>query len=218
MVTQQADGAVMTAKEPVIIKKYANRRLYNTASSTYVTLETLAEMVRDDIDFIVYDAKSGEDLTRGVLTQIIVEQEGKGVNLLPISFLRQIISLYGDNMQFFVPNYLEEAMKHFSASQQVLQENFQKTFGNTLGQTPLGQMFQHLQQNMQKQGFGASLSPNTAQQNLAQGMQQGMQQGLQVFEQMMKFFSPFGASSEQERNATLSALKQKIAAMEKGEA
>lgn len=205
----------MTTKEPVIIKKYANRRLYNTASSTYVTLETLAEMVRDDIDFIVYDAKSGEDLTRGVLTQIIVEQEGKGVNLLPISFLRQIISLYGDNMQWFVPKYLEDVMKHFATSQQQLQENFQKT----LGSTPMGQQWATMFAQMQKQGFAQpGLTPGLAP-NLAQSMQQGMQQGAQVFEHMMKFFSPFagGPAGDKEREETLNALKQKIAAMERGE-
>lgn len=196
----------MTTKEPVIIKKYANRRLYNTASSTYVTLETLAEMVRDQIDFIVYDAKTGEDLTRGVLTQIIVEQEGKGVNLLPISFLRQIIGLYGDNMQWFVPKYLEDAMKHFSTSQQQLQDNFQKTIGNT----PFGAVFQQMQSQMQKQGFPAPM----AQPNIAQSMQQGAQ----VFEQMMKFFSPFnGGNTDKEREETMNALKQKISALERGE-
>lgn len=197
-------------KEPVIIKKYANRRLYNTASSTYVTLETLAEMVRDDIEFIVYDAKTGEDLTRGVLTQIIVEQEGKGVNLLPISFLRQIISLYGDNMQWFVPKYLEDVMKHFATSQQQLQDNFQKTVGTMPFGAQMATMFQQMQSQMQKQGF--------QQPNIAQSMQQGMQQGAQVFEQMMKFFSPFNAGgSDKEREETLNALKQKIAAMERGE-
>lgn len=200
----------MTTKEPVIIKKYANRRLYNTASSTYVTLETLAEMVRDQIDFIVYDAKTGEDLTRGVLTQIIVEQEGKGVNLLPISFLRQIIGLYGDNMQWFVPKYLEDAMKHFGTTQQQLQENFQKT----LGSTPFGAAFQQMQNQMQKQGFPVP----PAQPNIAASMQQGAAQGMQVFEQMMKFFSPFnGGNTDKEREETMNALKQKIAALERGE-
>jgi polyhydroxyalkanoate synthesis repressor PhaR len=132
--------------EPVIIKKYANRRLYNTDSSTYVTLETLAEMVHDNIDFIVYDAKSGEDLTRGVLTQIIVEQEGKGTNLLPISFLRQLISMYGGDMQSFVPKYLEDAMKHFTTQQQTLQQNMQESFGKMF---PFGNvMEQATKQNM----------------------------------------------------------------------
>ena len=100
---------------PVTIKKYANRRLYNTATSSYVTLDHLCQMVKDGVEFVVVDAKSGEDITRSVLTQIIVEEEGKGDNLLPISFLRQIISFYGDNMQrMILPSYLEHSMKMFS--------------------------------------------------------------------------------------------------------
>src|ERR1700736_6914425 len=101
-------------RKPVVVKKYANRRLYNTATSSYVTLEDLATMIKQGGDFVVYDAKTGEELTRSVLTQIIVEQEQKGgQNLLPISFLRQLISLYGDSMQFLVPRYLEQAMVSF---------------------------------------------------------------------------------------------------------
>jgi len=95
------------APSPVIVKKYANRRLYNTESSSYITLDNLAEMVRHDRDFVVYDAKSGEDITRSVLTQIIVEEEGKGRAMLPTNFLRQLIGFYGDNMQSVVPRYLE---------------------------------------------------------------------------------------------------------------
>src|SRR5690242_20178148 len=96
------------SEEPVIIKKYANRRLYNTGTSTYVTLEDLASMVKAGEDFVVYDAKTGEDITRSVLTQIIFEQENKegGQNLLPINFLRQLIRFYGDSMQMMVPRYL----------------------------------------------------------------------------------------------------------------
>ena len=96
--------------EPTIIKKYANRRLYNTGTSTYVTLEDLAVMVKGEEDFVVYDAKSGEDITRSVLTQIIFEQEGKGQNLLPVTFLRQLIRFYGDSMQGLVPSFLEYSM------------------------------------------------------------------------------------------------------------
>ena len=95
------------ADTPIVIKKYANRRLYNTATSCYVTLDHLCQMVKDDLDFVVYDAKTGDDITRPVLTQIIVEEESKGQNLLPISFLRQLIAFYGDNMQWMVPKYLE---------------------------------------------------------------------------------------------------------------
>src|SRR5262245_9455735 len=103
--------------KPVVVKKYANRRLYNTGTSTYVTLDDLAKMIKDGGNFVAYDAKTGEDITRSVLTQIIVEQEHKGQNLLPISFLRQLISLYGDSVQFLVPGYLEQAMIAFSRNQ-----------------------------------------------------------------------------------------------------
>ncbi len=96
---------------PIVIKKYANRRLYNTATSSYVTLNDLAPDGQGGREFVVYDAKSGEDITRSVLTQIIVEEEAKGQNLLPISFLRQLIGLYGDNIQWLVPRYLEHAMR-----------------------------------------------------------------------------------------------------------
>src|SRR5678815_3616989 len=95
------------AGEKVVIKKYANRRLYNTASSSYVTLEHLSEMVKQGVDFVVYDAKTNEDITRTVLTQIIFEEEGKGQSLLPIQFLRQLIGFYGNSMQSFLPSYLE---------------------------------------------------------------------------------------------------------------
>jgi polyhydroxyalkanoate synthesis repressor PhaR len=113
--------------KPVIVKKYANRRLYNTESSSYITLENLADMVREDRDFVVYDAKSGEDITRSVLTQIIVEEEGKGKAMLPTTFLRQLIGFYGNNMQSVVPRYLEQAMTSFARQQETLREAMQKT-------------------------------------------------------------------------------------------
>jgi polyhydroxyalkanoate synthesis repressor PhaR len=116
-------------KPPVVVKKYANRRLYNTATSSYVTLEDLAGMIKEGGDFVVYDAKTGEDITRSVLTQIIVEQEQKGQNLLPISFLRQLIGFYGDSMQFLVPGYLEQAMIAFARNQEQLRNNLRTTFG-----------------------------------------------------------------------------------------
>ena len=118
-----------TESKPVVVKKYANRRLYNTATSSYVTLEDLAKMIKDGGDFIVHDAKTGEDITRSVLTQIIVEQEQKGQNLLPISFLRQLISFYGDSMQFLVPGYLEQAMVSFARNQDQMRETLRATFG-----------------------------------------------------------------------------------------
>ena len=114
---------------PVIIKKYANRRLYNTDTSTYVTLEDLAEMVRSERDFVVYDAKTGEDLTHSVLTQIIVEQESRGTNLLPIGFLRQLIRFYGDSMQRLVPSYLEFSLDSLTRQQEEYRRRFAHAFG-----------------------------------------------------------------------------------------
>jgi len=102
---------------PITIKKYANRRLYNTASSSYVTLDHLSQMVKDGTDFVVYDAKTGEDITRSVLTHIIVEEESKGQNLLPINFLRHLISFYGDSLQSLVPRYLDHSMGSFARNQ-----------------------------------------------------------------------------------------------------
>jgi polyhydroxyalkanoate synthesis repressor PhaR len=115
--------------KPVVVKKYANRRLYNTATSSYVTLDDLAKMIKEGGDFVAHDAKTGEDITRSVLTQIIVEQEQKGQNLLPISFLRQLISFYGDSMQFLVPGYLEQTMVAFARNQEQMRKNLQATFG-----------------------------------------------------------------------------------------
>jgi polyhydroxyalkanoate synthesis repressor PhaR len=117
------------AAPPVVVKKYANRRLYNTESSSYITLDTLAEMVRLGRDFVVYDAKTGEDITRGVLTQIIVDEEGKGRNLLPTAFLRQLIGFYGDQMQSLVPRYLEQSMAVLAEQQQQMRAAMQKTMG-----------------------------------------------------------------------------------------
>jgi polyhydroxyalkanoate synthesis repressor PhaR len=116
--------------EPITIKKYANRRLYNTGTSTYVTLEDLAAMVKNGEDFVVYDAKTGEDITRSVLAQIIFEQENKeGQNLLPINFLRQLIRFYGDSMQMLVPRYLEASIEQLSREQEKFREQLAKTFG-----------------------------------------------------------------------------------------
>ena len=113
---------------PVVVKKYANRRLYNTETSSYITLDNLAEMIRLGRDFIVYDAKSGDDITRGVLTQIIVEEESKGTSILPTAFLRQLIGFYGDSLQGVVPRYLDTAMSSFARQQQQLRQAVQQTF------------------------------------------------------------------------------------------
>ena len=151
---------------PVTIKKYANRRLYNTATSSYVTLDHLCQMVKDGVEFVVVDAKSGEDITRSVLTQIIVEEEGKGDNLLPISFLRQVISFYGDNMQrMLLPSYLEHSMKMFSENQERMQSYVQDAMGGMGGMGGV---------------FPFSSLEEMGKQNMA------------IFEQAMKMFSPMG--------------------------
>ena len=130
--------------KPVVVKKYANRRLYNTATSSYVTLDDLARMIKAGGNFVAHDAKTGEDITRSVLTQIIVEQEQKGQNLLPTSFLRQLISFYGDSMQFLVPGYLEQAMVAFARNQEQMRKNLQATFG----MFPFGQFEEMGKQNI----------------------------------------------------------------------
>jgi polyhydroxyalkanoate synthesis repressor PhaR len=126
--TGEAASATSTANA-VVIKKYANRRLYNTATSTYVTLDDLADMVKKGTDFVVYDAKSGDEITRSVLTQIIFEEESKGQNLLPIKFLRQLIHFYGDSMQAFVPGYLEMSLESLTKEQDKLRQQLAEVWG-----------------------------------------------------------------------------------------
>jgi polyhydroxyalkanoate synthesis repressor PhaR len=157
---------------PVTIKKYANRRLYNTSTSSYVTLEHLADMVRAGTDFVVQDAKSGEDITRSVLTQIIFEEENKGgQNLLPIRFLRQLINFYGHSLQVFLPPYLEASLETFAKNQEAFRERMAEAFGAP-GRITLNS-FEELTRN-----------------NLA------------MFERAMRMFSPLGlAREEAERNA-----------------
>ena len=131
---------------PITIKKYANRRLYNTATSSYVTLDHLCQMVKDGVDFAVFDAKTGEDITRAVLTQIIVEEESKGgQNLLPLNFLRQLIKFYGDNLQFLVPRYLEHSMESFARNQEQMRKAMQDSFG---GMFPFGRFEEMGKQNL----------------------------------------------------------------------
>lgn len=151
----------------ITIKKYANRRLYNTATSSYVTLDHLCQMVKDGLDFVVYDAKTGDDITRSVLTQIIVEEESKGQNLLPISFLRQLIGFYGDNMQqWMVPRYLEYTMQSFSRNQEQMRDYFQNTMGGMGGMFPFG------------------------------GFEEVGKKNMAMFERTMRMFSPFNAERE----------------------
>jgi len=132
--------------QPILIKKYANRRLYNTATSSYVTLEHLSAMVKEGTEFVVEDAKSGEDITRSVLTQIIFEEESKGQNLLPIRFLRQLIGYYGDNLENVVPQYLEFTMESFTRNQDAMREQFTGNFANAAN--PLSQFEDVTRQNM----------------------------------------------------------------------
>jgi polyhydroxyalkanoate synthesis repressor PhaR len=157
------------AKEtsPIIIKKYANRRLYNTKTSAYITLDDLAASVKRGEDFVVYDAKTGEDITRSVLTQIIFEQEGKnGQSLLPITFLRQLIRFYGDSMQMLVPSYLEFTIGRLASEQAKFREKIAKNFGGPLT-TPI---FESIEEQARK--------------NMA------------LFEQALAMFSPFGKPSQ----------------------
>jgi len=154
----------------IVIKKYANRRLYNTGTSTYVTLDDLAHMVKRGEDFAVQDAKTGDDITHSVLTQIIFEQESKNGNtLLPISFLRQLISYYGDQMQSFVPSYLEQSMHAFGEQQAQIREHLAKS----LGDTPLAKNLQIPIQLMEEQ-----IKRNT-----------------EIFRQAMEVFTPFSATA-----------------------
>jgi polyhydroxyalkanoate synthesis repressor PhaR len=144
MADTQESGAASEG-ERVVIKKYANRRLYNTASSSYVTLEHLADMVKEGVDFVVYDAKTNEDITRTVLTQIIFEEESSGQSLLPIQFLRQLIGFYGNSMQAFLPSYLELSLASFTQQQEQLRKQF-AAFGQT---TPgVGAFDEQVRQNL----------------------------------------------------------------------
>mgnify|MGYP000111969747 CR=1 FL=1 len=153
-----------------VIKKYANRRLYNTGTSTYVTLDDLAVMVKDGDDFVVIDAKSGEDITHSVLTQIIFEQESKtGNTLLPVSFLRQLITYYGDQMQMLVPSYLEHSMSAFGAQQEQMREQITKAFG----ETPITRNMQAPMQMVEEQ----------------------VRRNTEMFQQAMQMFSPFAKTS-----------------------
>ncbi|MBS0255194.1 MAG: polyhydroxyalkanoate synthesis repressor PhaR [Proteobacteria bacterium] len=133
--------AAKAGDDTVIIKKYANRRLYNTQSSSYITLDHLAKMTRDGVDFKVLDAKSGADITHQILTQIIMEEEASGEQMLPVNFLRQLIGMYGNSLQGLIPHYLEAAMDNFRANQLKLH----KAFEDSLGKNPLAKL---AQQNM----------------------------------------------------------------------
>lgn len=135
------------SEEPITIKKYANRRLYNTGTSTYVTLEDLATMVKNGEDFLVYDAKTGDDITRSVLAQIIFEQENKaGQNLLPTTFLRQLIRFYGDSMQMLVPRFLEQSIDNLTREQEKYRDQMKQAFG---GMGAFGPLEEQVRRNME---------------------------------------------------------------------
>lgn len=153
--------------EPTVIKKYANRRLYNTGTSTYVTLEDLAAMVKAEEEFVVYEARSGEDITRSVLTQIIFEQENKGQNLLPVAFLRQLIRFYGDSLQAMVPGYLEFSLANLTREHAKWREQMNQALGAT-GIDPAGPF-----------GSGDDL----------------VRRNTEMFQNALKMFMPFGAAA-----------------------
>jgi polyhydroxyalkanoate synthesis repressor PhaR len=145
---RHASDIMAKTDEPITIKKYANRRLYNTGTSTYVTLEDLATMVKAGENFVVYDAKTSEDITRSVLAQIIFEQENKeGQNLLPINFLRQLIRFYGDSMQMMVPRYLEVSLESFTREQEKLRQQMAQAFGVNV--PSFGPMEEQVRRNME---------------------------------------------------------------------
>ncbi len=190
--------------EPVVIKKYANRRLYNTGTSTYVTLEDLAEMVKKGEDFTVQDAKTGDDITHPVLTQIIFELENKeGQNMLPIPFLRQLIAFYGDQMQMVVPSFLEQSMIAFSKEQ----ERFREQMKQAMGKAPIGMM--------------DVAAPMKA-------LEEQARRNIEMFQNAMRMFTPFPQPGGREATADaepqhegadkaddLRQLKDQIAAMQR---
>ena len=142
----EAPKAQAARDGPIVVKKYANRRLYNTNSSSYVTLEDLCRMVKEGVEFVVRDAKTGEDITRAVLTQIIVEEEAKGQSLLPISFLRRLIGFYGDSLQGMVAQYLDFALRGFMQNQDAMRDQMRKAFG---GMFPFGDLEDMSRRNLQ---------------------------------------------------------------------
>ncbi|AZO27458.1 MULTISPECIES: polyhydroxyalkanoate synthesis repressor PhaR [Mesorhizobium] len=191
----------MAAKDdPIVIKKYANRRLYNTGTSTYVTLEDLAEMVKKGEEFTVQDAKTGDDITHPVLTQIIFELENKdGQNMLPIPFLRQLISFYGDQMQMIVPSFLEQSMIAFSKEQ----ERFREQLKGAFGKTPIDMM----------------KTPMKA-------LEEQTRRNVEMFQNAMRMFTPFPSAGnnsaapaeppkKEEKSDDLQELKAQIAAMQR---
>ncbi len=190
-------------RESVVIKKYANRRLYNTETSTYVTLDDLADMVRSDRDFVVYDAKSGDDLTHSVLTQIIVDQESKGQTLLPVPFLRQLIRLYGDSISRMVPTYLQFSMETLAREQDRFRDQISTAFGSH--STPFEAYQEHARRNMAI--FEQAMSmwspfPNTAADPGAKGVDGAGEEG--------NAETPAARNEIDELKSQLAAMQHKI--------
>jgi polyhydroxyalkanoate synthesis repressor PhaR len=178
-----AKASANGAQGRVVIKKYANRRLYNTASSSYVTLEHLSEMVKEGVDFVVFDAKTNEDITRSVLTQIIFDEESRGQNLLPIQFLRQLIGFYGGQMQAFVPSFLEMSLANFAKQQE--------QFRGQLGAITPGA-------GLSAKGLGA--------------YEEQVRQNMALFDRAMKMFSPFGGYGNRTEEGEAAAKAAEAAA------
>ncbi len=192
--TAAASGKVSGKKprngdDPIVIKKYANRRLYNTATSSYVTLDYLSAMVKGGQDFVVYDAKTNDDITHSVLTQIIFEEETKGQNLLPIQFLRQLIKFYGDNLQAFVPSYLEMSMDAFANNQDKLRSRMRDAFGAAPG----FQMFEEM-----------------ARQNMAL-----FDQAMKMFSPMGGFYQQAQRAAADESGAEMQKLRDELAELKR---
>lgn len=190
-------GRTRRGDEPTIIKKYANRRLYDTGRSSYVTLDDLCEMVQEGHDFVVQDAKSGADLTRSVLTQIIVEQESRGQNLLPTNFLRQLIGFYGDNIQSVVPNYLEHTLDIFAKNQEQIRENINKSIEGMNTMPTMGNMDVFTK--------------------MPTSLEEINKRNIDMFQRTMKMFTPFTAmgATESDKEERAAEIKKNIDELKK---
>ncbi len=200
------EGSAKTELSAIVIKKYANRRLYNTDTSTYVTLDDLAEMVRAGSDFVVYDARTGEDLTHSVLTQIIVEQESKGTqNLLPVGFLRQLIRFYGNSIERLVPSYLEYSLDTLTREQ----EKYRKQFANAFGNVAIEAMQEQTRKNLEIfqralnmfspfTAFGTTQPvPNKLQKNMPEAKSESQEQTADQAEQIAELKSKLASIQTQ---------------------
>jgi polyhydroxyalkanoate synthesis repressor PhaR len=198
--------------EPTVIKKYANRRLYDTGRSSYVTLDDLCEMVKDGYDFVVYDAKSGEDITRSVLTQIIAEKETSGgQTMLPTGFLRKLIGFYGDGVQPFVPNYLETTIDLFVKNQERLREQMTKSMQGFGSINPMANAMNNMNP-MANMANMKGMFTNPA-------LEEMNRQNMAMFERTMKMFTPFSmgaasASNDGSKEEKIKDLKKTIQEME----